>query len=421
MNKKILAIINILVISILLNSKQNNLIAQQSKGFELLTFLSVNGDKIINEEGRAVKLSGIHYDAFYPISKRIYFASRQSGRNIDRYNTKISKYWFTDDDIKIIKDLGANVVRIGFRLWQIEKKPYTYSEESLRHLDDTIAKFGENGIYVILDLHAAGQNTLRHNNEYGNILWDDNKLQDRVAALWGILAERYRDNPYIAGYDIINEPQAPTKRILHSFYQKVIDKIREKDKRHILFIEWNLYKTKDILFGGKYDDSNIVLSVHFYRPSKFAQQGLHGLFTGQKYPGVYNGRYWDKSEIDKCFSQILGINEVKGKPLFVGEFSANVVDGGKDTLQWIEDVIDVLNNKEIHYTFFLYKFAFTPSFAYYQPDEQLGKQLKILVNQLVSGKLSLEDITDEQKELFLTKKYRSPHGLRQILKEGFKK
>ena len=257
MNKKILTIISILAISTLMAGwqyagKQDNPGARQPKRSAPLTFLSVKRNKIINEKGSEVNLRGIHYDAFYVISKRVYFASGQNGEDIDRYNTELSKYWFTDGDIKIIKDIGANAVRIGFRLWQIEKEPYEYSEESLRHLDDTIAKFGENGIYVILDLHAAGQNALPHNNEYGNILWDDEGLQNRVAALWGVIAGRYKDKPYVAGYDIINEPKAPAKKALHGFYQKVIDKIREKDKKHILFIEWNLSKPKDILFGGEY-------------------------------------------------------------------------------------------------------------------------------------------------------------------------
>lgn len=267
-----------------------------------------------------------------------------------------------------------------------------------------IEKFGENGIYAVLDLHAAGQNTLSHNNEYGNILWNDEELQNRIVALWGVLAKRYKDNPYIAGYDIINEPQAPTKKALHSFYQKVIDKIREKDKKHILFIEWNLYKTKKILFGGKYTDPNIALSVHFYKPHIFTNQGLKDFPVGQKYPGTYNGVYWDKNQIDKYFDKILASDKVKGRPLFVGEFSANIVDGGKDALQWIEDTIDVLNGKEIHYTFFIYRFSFTPSFGYYQPDEQLDRQIRALSKQLMSGQIHLEDMTDVQKELFSYKR-----------------
>ncbi|MEA1924863.1 MAG: cellulase family glycosylhydrolase [Candidatus Altiarchaeota archaeon] len=386
-----------------------------------ISWLSVSGEKIVDEKGDEMKLRGVHYDAFYVIPKQIYFASKQNKEKIDGYNTELSKYFFNEYDIKEIGDINANVIRLELRLWEIEKEPYVYSQESLRHLDDTIAKFRENGIYVILDLHAAGQNRLTHNNEYGDILWEDDELQNRVAALWGVLAERYKNNPYVAGYDLINEPQAPTKETLHNFYQKVIDEIREKDKKHILFIEWNLYKTEDILFGGEYDDPNIVLSVHFYRPSEFTNQGLHDLPVGQKYPGTYHGVYWDKDRIDNYFTEILDNEIVKGKPLFVGEFSTNIVDGGEDALQWTEDTFDVLNSKDIHYTFFLYKFAFTPSFAYYQPGEQLGNQIKVLINQLVSGQLCFEDLSDEQKELFLTEKYQSPQGLRQILEEGFKK
>lgn len=386
---------------------------------EELNFLYVQGDKIVNSNGEEVMLRGLHYDAFYVFGSQYYFADGQNGRAIDSYNSDLAGYFFTDEDIGNFKELGANVVRLEFRLWEIEKEPYVYSEESLVHLDNTIDRFGKNGIYVILDLHAAGQNALRHNEEYGNLIWYNESFGDRVVALWGDLAERYSNNSYIAGYDIVNEPQAPDRESLHDFYQHVIDRVRLYDNNHILFLELNLYCKEDILIGGVYNDDNLAVSMHFYKPNAFTNQGLHGNPTGQVYPGTYDNVYWDKNELDSQIGRLLEFDEIAGKPMFLGEFSANVIDGGDYAVKWIDDVFDVLKSKGVHYTFFNYKFSLNPSFGYYYPSKELERKIMDIQTQLKNGELDYENLTEEQKEYLLTINYESNSDLKQILKKGF--
>ena len=388
---------------------QNNL--------EPLTYLSVRGNKILNQNGKEIKLRGVHYDCFYVLPKKVNDAIKRFGEDPDEWNVKLSKYFFTENDIAQLKNLCVNVVRLEFRLWEIEKKPYSYSRTSLAHLDETIAKLGKNGIYVILDLHAAGQNRLKHNREYGNVLWDDEDFHNRVIWLWGILADRYKDNPYVAGYDVINEPQAPTKKALHSFYQRVIERIRKVDKKHTLFIEWNLYDKRNILFGGEYNDPNIALSIHFYKPSKFAMQGIGGRPIGQKYPGSYDGLYWDKRRIDMYFQRVLTSYNPKGRPLFVGEFAASPW-AGDDGMQWIRDVIEVFNSKGIHYTFFNYKVPSRSSWGYYLPTPSVNKRIKKWMQGFRKRDFSSK-LKEEQKRLLLTENFEAPEKLGEILKQGF--
>ena len=392
--------------------------SHQQAELQPLSFLSVKGNKIINEKREEIMLRGFQFDCFYMFNKRKYKAIKLSGEDPDKYNIELSNYYCTNNDIKNIKNMGANVVRIAFRLWHIEKEPYSYNEKSLKHLDNIIDRFGENGIYVILDLHSAGQNSFYHNQLYGNILWDDKDFQDRVIALWGLIANRYKDNPSIAGYDIINEPQAPTKKALHSFYQKSIKKIRETDKKHILFIEWNHHDLENILFGGEYDDPNIAMSLHFYKPNKFTNQGRRGRPIGYKYPAKYKGIYWDKNQIDKYFTEVLR-TKIKDKPLFVGEFSATVLAGGEYALQWIKDVIDVMNSKGVHYTYFQYKCVNREQFSYYWAHKEVSEKIMMLMKNIVRNRLKFSDLTEGKKKLILTKNFESSKKLKQVLKEGF--
>lgn len=399
------------------NGNQKNYPSLQPPGmFNPLTFLSVKGNRIFNENGKETYLRGFHFDCFFRFEKGLYDVIKSTKNDPDRLNVELSRYHFSDFDIKEFKDMGANVVRVGFKMWEIETEPYSYSKKAWKQLDEIITRWGKNGIYVILDLHVAGQNSHAYNRKYGNILWQDNDFRNRVIALWGMIAKRYKDNPYIAGYDIINEPQAPTKKALHSFYQKVIKEIRESDRKHILFIEWNLYQKEKILFGGEYDDSNIVFSIHFYKPGKFTNQGIRGRPVGYKYPGKYGGIYWDKNQINKYFSEVL--SKINDRPVFVGEFSAAYWSGGEDAFQWIRDVIAVLNDHRCHYTFFNYKISMRDTFGFYKPRKEIYERIKLLRNDVIRKEVQANDLTDKDKRLFHTKNYEVPQELRRMLKQG---
>ena len=60
---------------------------------------------------------------------------------------------FNDEDVKIIKKLGFNVVRLGI-IWEgLETEPGKYNLEYLEKIKIIINKLGSHGIYTILDAH----------------------------------------------------------------------------------------------------------------------------------------------------------------------------------------------------------------------------------------------------------------------------
>jgi aryl-phospho-beta-D-glucosidase BglC (GH1 family) len=68
-----------------------------------------------------------------------------------------------------------------------------------------------NEIYLILDLHAApgGQGKDANISDYDPekpSLWESSENQRKTISLWKKLAERYANEPWIGGYDLINEP-----------------------------------------------------------------------------------------------------------------------------------------------------------------------------------------------------------------------
>lgn len=78
--------------------------------------------------------------------------------------------------------------------------------------DDLLKWCAANKIYLILDLHAVpgGQGKDANISDYVLLkkrsVWESEENQKKTVALWKKLAERYKNEPWIGGYDIINEP-----------------------------------------------------------------------------------------------------------------------------------------------------------------------------------------------------------------------
>lgn len=195
------------------------------------------------------------------------------------------------DDIDVLAAWGFNSVRLPmhYELYTlpVAKEPVpgrqTWLEDGFRRTDELIAWAKANGMYVILDLHAApgGQGNdlnISDRDPAKPSLWDDAASRDKTVALWRKLAERYRDEPAVAGYDLINEPNwgfadaqdkngcketgnAPLRELL----VRATQAIREVDKRHIVIVEGNCWGNnyRGVLDAGLWDD-NLVLSFHKY-------------------------------------------------------------------------------------------------------------------------------------------------------------
>jgi endoglucanase len=176
-----------------------------------------------------------------------------------------------EKDIEYLKGLGVNSIRfpLNYRLFESDQDPYHYLDEGFDEIDRVLKYCEFYGIYVILDLHAApgGQNSDWHsdNSTGESLFWEHAGFRKRMTALWGVIAERYRDNPWIAGYDLLNESVAPESKldIFNSFYQECAETIRKFDNNHIIFAEGNTY-ARFLKVLKPLSDQNCAYSFHFY-------------------------------------------------------------------------------------------------------------------------------------------------------------
>src|SRR6185369_16733231 len=130
------------------------------------------------------------------------------------------------------------------------------------------------GIYVILDMHGApggqtGQNIDDSANDQPE-LFQQQKYQDRLVDLWVSLAKRYKDEPTVAGYDLLNEPlpertgaAAKYKHLVEPLYQRITKAIRAVDAKHMIILEGVDWANDWSIFTGPFD-ANLVYQFHYY-------------------------------------------------------------------------------------------------------------------------------------------------------------
>lgn len=253
------------------------------------TFVTIKGKEFITPDGKPVLLRGINLGNWLnPEGYMFRFQNVNSFRLIDNTIKELigadeaRKFWksfrdnyITKEDITFIKSNGLNHVRVpfNFKFFFVEDHPEIWLEEGLRRLDDVIRWCKEENIYVVLDLHAApgGQTGDNIDDSWSYpFLFEDEQAQTTTIALWKKIAERYKDETIVIGYDLLNEPiphyrdnKEVLNQLLEPLYKKITSAIREVDNNHIIFIGGAQWNTNFSMFGAPFDDK-LAYTFHKY-------------------------------------------------------------------------------------------------------------------------------------------------------------
>ncbi|MFX0016269.1 MAG: glycoside hydrolase family 5 protein [Promethearchaeota archaeon] len=274
-------------------------------------------------------------------------------KNAKKFWEKYHNCYINEKDFQFLRKIGVNSLRISFnyRLFESDLQPYSYDPNGFGQLDRILKLCEKYKIYAILDLHAApgGQNPDWHSdNATGEALfWEQQDFQKRVFYLWKHIALHYCSNPWVAGYDLMNEPcyYEPKGEIVDQFYHELAKEIRKVDKNHILFIEGDFYGHFFTKYTP-YEDPNVAYSFHFY-------------------PSFFDGKIQQKSDqIDTIEKVIFGDGEidfVKNKfqrPLWCGETGISLKRGNMKFYEsLLHDTITVFEKNGISWSIWTYKDA----------------------------------------------------------------
>jgi len=283
--------------------------------------LIVSGDKIVNSvSGNEVILNAMNFGNWMVMEGYMMNSSNQapdqhtwkkkltdligSQNTATFYNTWLSNH-VTRNDIIQIKGWGFNAVRvpIHYEYFVNKEAGIIWIDQGFLLLDNIISWCSSEGIYVVLDLHAApgGQsnNAISDYDSAHPSLWESESNKTKTVELWKKISERYKHEPWVAGYDLINEPawNLPNGTELRNIYQRITSAIRNNGDHHIIFVEGNWYSNDFTGLTPAWDD-HMVYVFH---------------------------KYWsDASNID--IKWITDFREIQNKPIWCGEHGENSND-----------------------------------------------------------------------------------------------
>jgi len=252
--------------------------------------------------------------------------------------------FITEADFKQVASWGMNCIRLPFH-YKVGADP-----KALSYLDQAVAWARKHKVYLILDMHAAwgAQSPDWHADSLNGKteLWTKRSNRQKTYALWEKLADRYKDEPMVAGYDLLNEPMLKDTGLLNEFYRESIKAIRRSDKNHILFIEGEHW-AQHVDCLEDFTDDNWVYSIHFYEPIEFT----FNVVPFMRYPwGQCN-----KNTLRRRLEGYWRFAQKRQRPVHVGEFGVNYRQGVYNEHLYLQDELKGFNDFGFHWNYWTYK------------------------------------------------------------------
>lgn len=177
-------------------------------------------------------------------------------------------YW-QESDFDQVKKEGMNVLRLPITYFDMLNDDGSLKSTAFDRLDWFIAEAEKRELYVIVDLHGApgSQNGKDHSGDTshpdgGNLYGHEENMQKTIF-LWEKVAERYKDREWVAGYDVLNEPEGAHGNEQFEFYDQLYQAIRAIDHNHVLYFE-AIWDPHDLPNPEVYQWENVAYSYHFY-------------------------------------------------------------------------------------------------------------------------------------------------------------
>ncbi|MDD5363777.1 MAG: cellulase family glycosylhydrolase [Gallionellaceae bacterium] len=292
-------------------------------------------------------LVGPAFSAVMPtLSAADFLKQTYRGFTLDRASSKSAT------DFDDLAAMGVNLVRLGISLERCEQcLAYSIVPGNLEEVDRVVALAAERGIYVILTMEPEAPERAAY--------WESASLQASIIKIWAGLAERYKQQPAMGGFDLINEPSPPgdwreASRRYVDFASRIIGAIRQKDPQRMIVYEpaprGNAY------YGFKALErplpyNNVLYSPHFYMPIEITHQGIKGESFGESYPTSE----WNKVSLSAQLEPMREFVRKYRLPVYVGEFSCVRNAPGGTAYLWIKDVAELFEAEGWSWTFHAFR------------------------------------------------------------------
>lgn len=305
-------------------------------------FVTTHNGAIVDSEGQPILLRGVGLGNWLLPEGYMWKLSpgRESPRQIEVLITELVgqkrayQFWdrfldqfITRADIARIAAEGFNHVRLPINWRHVINPDGAMRPQGLALIDRLIEWCTQHRLWVLLDLHGApgGQTGTNIDDSNGKPeLFMDPANQDLTIALWRELAERYRHNTTVLGYDLLNEPLPnqwqhiyPNKLV--DLYKRITKAIREVDPNHLIMYEGTHWANNWDIFTEVWDP-NSVLQFH---------------------------RYWSPPDLPSI-QHFIDTGTQLGLPIYMGE-------GGENNTDWLTTAFQLYEDHNIGWNFWPWK------------------------------------------------------------------
>lgn len=236
--------------------------------------LHVAGERIVDASGTPVRLRGVAFGNEVWIDRALPITHHD------------------ERDYARVAAMRMNLVRfyLNHVTLEDESRPGHFRAEGWDWLDRNVRWAAAHKVYLLFNMHVPPGGYQSQGK--GGALWSDPTAADRFVALWSALATRYREQPFVLGYDLLNEPVVTQSRQQwETLARRTARAVRAVDPHHIIVVErtnavgknWDRDANQNFFL---IDDPNTVYEFHFYEPFTFTHQFASwvGLGEGGRYP-----------------------------------------------------------------------------------------------------------------------------------------
>jgi hypothetical protein len=207
---------------------------------------------------------------------------------------------YQQEDFDRLAALGANYVNISTAGVYTVQPPFAVDEEAVASLDRLLEMIQKADMFAVITFRSGpgrsefsliGEADWPPENYIVDTLWTDAAARKAWADMWQFAAQRYRDNPYVAGYDLMCEPNANeildvwepedfsaryagTGYDWNDWYPDIAAAIRTVDPSTPILVGGNAYSSVEWLpFLRTIDDPFVVYTFHQYSPHEYTHAG----------------------------------------------------------------------------------------------------------------------------------------------------
>jgi hypothetical protein len=308
-------------------------------------FVRAEGARLARPDGTTFAIKGISLGNWLmPEGYMFRFVRAKSPRQIEalverlvgpeeaeRFWTAFRARYVTKADVDFIAAAGFTTIRVPlhYKLFVDAADPTRFEGPGWALLDRLIGWCRTAGLKVIIDMHAApgGQTGVNHDDGPGYpVMFYVPAHRRLTVALWTEIARRYRDEPTVLGYDLLNEPISPYHDTgylnprLEPFYRELVEAIRAVDPNHVIILAGAQWSTSFAMLGPPIAD-NLAYTYH---------------------------KFWASTERDGV-QEYVNFMAVHDVPVFVGET-------GELTDEWNERFRKLNERFGIGWSFWPYKY-----------------------------------------------------------------